>query len=532
METEDSSHHLKNPKSFIHDVVSKRASSLPIRLFDIGAGVFITCGEITRRVEFETRKKCYEYNPHFFSQNGTCEQRSLWEYGVAQFVEESTKFMILSHTWGSNESSYQDVMRGHRSLYEDVKFCGLRRTAHDYGCRYIWMDSVCIDQASSSEVNTSIRSMFKWYKGAHVCVVYLEEFHWETHPFDRWFQRGWTLQELLAPRRIIFFDKNWKRIFRHHSPYDITRDMEQEGHNLYHFNGSYPSPVASPGAHCFSVIPDTPWATLTSAMSPIQWVIHNTGISAKDITSYTPPPKHARKIFTYMWDRATKVDEDAAYCLIGLLDITLPIDYGEGADRALYRLQVTCAEHSDDRNIFLWDYKTTHPSQFNSMLPQNPFKIPFTMSRLSGVPTDQKIVSIEGEGLWKYARYMHGIDHTFAFTNGGLRISVILHDIITWGHLGFTIRGELDQSIHIRCQSPRCKTHTHRPNVPIPQHKLAILGTYSSSDGSTCAFPIVLEKMDDSKIPKYRRVPCMIASGTLPPLKFLLSRPPETVYIK
>jgi len=65
--------------------------------------------------------------------------------------------------------------------------------------------------------------MYQWYRRAEVCYVFLAEVF--TAGFDissenspdefaanRWFKRGWTLQELIAPRRSKFFSAHWELI--------------------------------------------------------------------------------------------------------------------------------------------------------------------------------------------------------------------------------------------------------------------------------------------------------------------------------
>ncbi|KAJ8506969.1 hypothetical protein ONZ45_g10609 [Pleurotus djamor] len=86
---------------------------------------------------------------------------------VDSLIELSTRFAIISHTWDSTELSYKAVMEGRQCLDDDPKFTGLCKTATAYKCRYVWMDSVCIDKSSSSELDESISSMFTWYQNAY-----------------------------------------------------------------------------------------------------------------------------------------------------------------------------------------------------------------------------------------------------------------------------------------------------------------------------------------------------------------------------
>ncbi|KAJ5042653.1 beta transducin-like protein-like protein HET-E4s, partial [Bipolaris maydis] len=95
-------------------------------------------------------------------------------------------YAILSHTWGADSD-------------EKILFCG-SQARHD-GLQYFWIDTCCIDKNDKAELAFSIRSMFRWYRNAARCYVYLSDSSCDYTAFrrSRWFTRGWTLQELLAP---------------------------------------------------------------------------------------------------------------------------------------------------------------------------------------------------------------------------------------------------------------------------------------------------------------------------------------------
>ncbi|KAG4442159.1 hypothetical protein IFR05_002372 [Cadophora sp. M221] len=170
------------------------------------------------------------------------------------------EYAILSHVWGLEEVSFQDIM-GSRVLAEKkigyAKIVGSCRQARQDGFNYIWIDTCCIDKTSSTELSEAINSMFQWYHDSKICYAYLADvdvddialiddaapghhlifnpkiiddetykatvsqltrpiligkldtFHVGLGKLSRWFLRGWTLQELLAPSEVNFFDKNW-----------------------------------------------------------------------------------------------------------------------------------------------------------------------------------------------------------------------------------------------------------------------------------------------------------------------------------
>lgn len=132
-------------------------------------------------------------------------------------IRATAAYAILSHTWlrsaggevtydGWHQGSFDLSDPGYRKL---VNFC--RVAAEDHGLTLGWMDTVCINKESSSELDESIRSMYKWYEKAKICITYLSETTTISDMAeDAWFTRGWTLQELLAPNRVKFYAKNWR----------------------------------------------------------------------------------------------------------------------------------------------------------------------------------------------------------------------------------------------------------------------------------------------------------------------------------
>ena len=123
---------------------------------------------------------------------------------------------ILSHTWGADtdEVTFKDLMDiANKSKwkskpgYEKIRF--YREQAKRDGVRYFWVDTCCIDKSNNTELAEAINSMFRWYRNAAKCCVYLSDvstlnfnennqsfgFMWELAFWkSRWFTRGWTLK--------------------------------------------------------------------------------------------------------------------------------------------------------------------------------------------------------------------------------------------------------------------------------------------------------------------------------------------------
>lgn len=218
-------------------------------------------------------------------------------------------YAILSHRWENEELTLQDLHSDngpHMAGYSKVTNCC--KQAASEGWEYAWIDSCCIDKTSSAELSEAINSMFKWYKDAQVCYVYLcdvesgdRDHHLEGSSFRRskWFTRGWTLQELLAPEHLIFFNQSWTEI----------------------------------GTK----------STLGAAIK-----------STTDIDlSLDFNDECIAKKMSWAAGRETTRTEDMAYCLMGIFGINMPLLYGEG-NKAFLRLQTEIMKTSSDETIFAW----------------------------------------------------------------------------------------------------------------------------------------------------------------------------------
>ncbi|KAJ8514973.1 hypothetical protein ONZ45_g7540 [Pleurotus djamor] len=257
----------------------------------------------------------------------------------------SLKYVILSHRWGKEEVDFadlsqEDAINGKENSRK--KLGGFFVAARVAGYRFVWFDSGCINKSNGPEVDESIRSMFSWYRNADTCFVYLHNTTVlrDTHN-DEWFKRGWTLQELLAPQRLLFFNRNWVRLSRNVQVADIDRRN--------------PS--------CYEL---TMSLGIKEAEDDPDWMLQQ----------FNPQADHAAQIFACMARRSTTRPEDMAYGLISLLDVHMPIAYGEGAGHAFYRLQLACAQESVSRAIFCWELRSSDFSQppklTNSMLASAP----------------------------------------------------------------------------------------------------------------------------------------------------------------
>ncbi|KAF9475476.1 hypothetical protein BDN70DRAFT_780939, partial [Pholiota conissans] len=218
-------------------------------------------------------------------------------------------YAILSHTWNqtAGEFTYDDWQNGPVDAMDPkcqklIKFCSA--AWENNRLRFGWIDTVCIDKKSSSELDESIRSMYKWYSNAAVCITYLAETgSLSDMKYDSWFTRGWTLQELVAPKFIKFYNKHWER--------------------LVPFNNN--------DAEHYSVLQSIENATTITSDELCH--IHNAPIS--------------RRMELAAKRRVTR-EEDTAYSLMGIFGVSISTAYGEGATRAFFRLLKEIFDSTED----------------------------------------------------------------------------------------------------------------------------------------------------------------------------------------
>lgn len=229
---------------------------------------------------------------------------------TADLIENIPPYAILSHTWGDDdqEVTFHDIQQhaGQRKQgYQKLRFCGEQAALDDL--HYFWVDTCCIDKSSSAELTEAINSMFRWYQHAARCYVYLSDVSknnsenreppgtWKPAFLEsRWFTRGWTLQELIAPKLVTFFSA--------------------EGHYL-------------------------------GDKASLKTLLH-------EITSIPIDVLQGRRLsdssievrFSWLGTRKTKRAEDRAYCLFGIFSVHLPLIYGEGEENAFSRLEQEIGE--------------------------------------------------------------------------------------------------------------------------------------------------------------------------------------------
>jgi hypothetical protein len=234
-------------------------------------------------------------------------------------------YAILSHTWGADaeEVTFEDITNGtgkDKPGYEKIRFC--EDQARIDGLQYFWVDTCCIDKSNNNELSEAINSMFRWYRNAAKCYVYLSDVprlafdtsdksnqvSWESAlRKSRWFTRGWTLQELLAPRSVEFFSRERKGL-------GDKSSLEQQIHEI-------------------TCIPKS--------------ALQGTRLSEFSVNER----------LSWIERRQTKLEEDKAYSLLGIFDVYIPLIYGEGTASAFRRLR----EEIDKLEKCIQDLRLTDP---------------------------------------------------------------------------------------------------------------------------------------------------------------------------
>jgi len=238
----------------------------------------------------------------------TCDGRLRWTDDL--IGDKIPPYAILSHTWGGQEAAFKDL-RNYSNLeevdgkvqegYRKIFFCA--QQAKRDNLDYFWVDTCCIDKSSSQELQEAINSMFDWYQNAKKCYVYLSDVECNTPDADsessrrwkpafrksRWFTRGWTLQELLAPASVAFYSTEG----------DLLGDKQSLKDTIHEITGI-----------------------------PIE------ALRGSPLSDFSVAER-----FSWTKDRETTREEDGAYCLLGIFGICMTLRYTEGKDRAIKRLR-------------------------------------------------------------------------------------------------------------------------------------------------------------------------------------------------
>lgn len=231
---------------------------------------------------------------------------------VCRIIAWAKRLFALANKLQSDELPPQSILSDPRLAEKIRRSCAVAREA-GYG-KWLWIDSCCIDKTSSSELSEAINFMYVWYKHSAVCFAFLpdvsgeDELAAEKSEFrrSRWFTRGWTLQELIAPHVVVFLSKDW-------------------------------GPIGTK-------------STLASTIASITHI-------SEPVLNHTQDVKDASVAMRMAWasQRVTTREEDEAYSLMGIFGVNIPALYGEGR-YAFIRLQEEILKQECDQSLFAWNH--------------------------------------------------------------------------------------------------------------------------------------------------------------------------------
>ena len=308
-------------KQQIRDVVFEVLKASPPRLLYARNGRL--CDRNSQMTHFE--------NSHEFNQlmlSASTSDNSPPVTHIRAIVSTYFRYVALSHRWGNSEPLLRNIEG--RVIYDLDPTDGLSKlqsfclASCRHGYLWAWSDTCCIDKESSAELQEAIGSMFSWYRQSALTIVHLADVSGTgTLTSSVWFKRGWTLQELLAPRCLLFFTRDWL-LYRgissnHKKNRIILGELEQAA-----------------------------------------------GITSRHLTHFYPSVDDARSRLQWASTRFTTRPEDISYSLFGVFGLHIPVLYGESVGNALGRLLAEVISKSGETSILDWVGK---PSTYHSCFP-------------------------------------------------------------------------------------------------------------------------------------------------------------------
>lgn len=298
--------------------------SAPLRLLNTSTGLL--CDRAAQIHTFKT-SAAYKELLSFTTKHSDLQMGRIKDLAAVYF-----RRVLLSHRWEEAEPLLHDIQD--KVVYELNAVGGLAKLqsfckiAHDAGYHWVRMDTCCIDKNNNAEVQETIDSMFIWYCHAALTIVYLCDVLPSSGSGalanSAWNKRGWTYQELVASRIVIFYQKDWSLYLGDQSP--------------------------------------------NHKMSPaiMKELVDATGIDEQALVAFCPGMHNAREKLRCASMRDTTLQEDIAYSLFGIFGIHLPVLYGENKHNALGRLLQEIVARSGDITALDWIGES---SRFNSCLP-------------------------------------------------------------------------------------------------------------------------------------------------------------------
>jgi hypothetical protein len=318
------------------------------------------------------------------------------------------RYAMLSHRWEGKEPLLHDIrdkivyrLEPVDGMHKLQSFC---RVARDAGCRWAWSDTCCIDKSNNVELQESVNTMFVWYRHSALTIIYLSDVSRSgALAASAWNERGWTVQEFLAPDVVIFYQKDWS----------LYLDDRTPNHK--------------------------------ESAAIMKELAHATGIDRHALVNFRPGMRRARVKLQWASRRVTTRQEDIAYSLFGIFGVHLPVIYGEKKQHALGRLLQEIIAQSGDITALDWIGKS---SEFNSCLPADitSYKVaPCTLPSLSEDEIQTAVSSLRNTTTVELASNLSTVLYdmgTPRFANCRLSLSCIVFPVTMVTQTDFTYQVE------------------------------------------------------------------------------------------
>ncbi|KAJ4305832.1 hypothetical protein N0V90_001364 [Kalmusia sp. IMI 367209] len=289
-----------------------------------------------------TRLRCISQT---FSSQGTSSSQNGDMSGNGQSAAMLAAMeMLVRGDWSAGmvipDTSEEALMK--REGYRKI-LCSARE-AKQLGYQWIWIDTCCIDKTSSAELQESINSMYRWYKESAVCIVYLNDIA----------PGGEDIMDTQATAEAAssaFINSRW-----------ITRGWTLQE-------------LVAPTSLRFYY---QDWTLMGDKSEFVEEISNATGIPIFVLDNGELSELSLAERMSWACYRQTTRIEDMAYCLLGIFDIQMPLLYGEG-EKAFIRLQEEILKTTDDYSLFAWramnsESRPAIKSTYRGLLARSPIE--------------------------------------------------------------------------------------------------------------------------------------------------------------
>ncbi|KAG2129009.1 hypothetical protein DEU56DRAFT_502818 [Suillus clintonianus] len=426
----------KKQQELFDSVIDDTLSTIPLRLIDTKSGKLCTAGELYALFK----------ESHSYKEVETKILRAS-EKEMKTVVNAFFEFAMFSHRWGAadDEPTYQHIkdapsiydLQTPPEIFKLQQFC---KIARENQFRWAWSDTCCIDKANNVELQESIISMFSWYRLSSVTITYLSDVtDEESFRHSVWFTRGWTLQELIAPRLVWFYKKDW-------TPYIDSKQNHKDDPQVA------------------KIITQTTFVERD--------VLINFVPGLRDVG-----PAEVKKRMSWLASRRTTKIEDMAYCMMGIFGVHMPVMYGEKKN-AFVRLQKEIMNLTEDLSLFDW---VGEPSELHSYFASHPRCFAKSAAERKGdssklpdirlYKTSKGLTSgITASIIRNVKRLLLDPPHGHFIANGKMNMPLFVHEVVTMTPIGTTNPPTLNDhdliSYHVKAEGLTEMTITTHQVLP------------------------------------------------------------------